>query len=162
MLFCVKTYKSNCYIAQLFLDQSPIVQLDVVVRSEFPDGQQKMAVSSHLSSLVHKRIGNTKSPRSLSSTGSADFCKHGGQIAVTVVNSAGIRGAGGRGSGQSEAPSSGWENQRRAKASAASSCLGRRQKYRLSPSAGVRRYSPLLLPWRRGFTRSEKEAVLGR
>ena len=85
MLFCVKTYKSNCYIAQLFLDQSPIVQLDVVVRSEFPDGQQKMAFSSHLSSLVHKRCGNTKSPRSLLNTGSAGFCTHGGQIVVTVV-----------------------------------------------------------------------------
>lgn len=86
MLFCVKTYKSNCYIAQLFLDQSPIVQLDVVVRSEFPDGQQKMAVSSHLSSLVHKRIGNTKSPRSLLNTGSAGFCSNGGQMVVIVDN----------------------------------------------------------------------------
>ncbi len=34
MLFFVKTYKSNCYIAQLFSDQSTIVQLDVVVWSE--------------------------------------------------------------------------------------------------------------------------------
>ena len=56
--------------------------------SEFPDGQQKMVVSSHLSSLVHKRCGNTKSPRSLVNTGSAGFCTHGGQIVVTVVNSA--------------------------------------------------------------------------
>ena len=52
--------------------------------SEFPDGQQKMAVSSHLSSLVHKRCGNTKSPRSLLNTGSAGFCTHGGQIVVKI------------------------------------------------------------------------------
>lgn len=86
-IFCVKTHNWNCYIAQLFSDQSSIVQLGVVVWSEFPDGQQKMAVSSHLSSLVHKRIGNTKSPRSLLNTGSAGFCSNGGQIVVTVVDS---------------------------------------------------------------------------
>ena len=33
-IFCVKTHNWNCYIAQLFSDQSPIVQLDVVVWSE--------------------------------------------------------------------------------------------------------------------------------
>ena len=59
--------------------------LIAVVKVEFPDGQQKMAFSSHFPSLVHKRCGNTKSPRSLVNTGSAGFCTHGGQIVVTVV-----------------------------------------------------------------------------
>ena len=59
--------------------------LGIVAWSEFPDGQQKMAVSSHLSSLVHKRCGNTKSPRSLFRTGFAGFFMRGGQMVVTVV-----------------------------------------------------------------------------
>ena len=38
-IFCVKTHNWNCYIAQLFSDQSSIVQLGVVVWSENCDAQ---------------------------------------------------------------------------------------------------------------------------
>lgn len=58
--------------------------LIAVVKAEFPDCQQKMAVSSHFSSLVHKRRGNIKSPRSLFSTGFVGFCMCGGQGVVKI------------------------------------------------------------------------------
>lgn len=61
-----------------------MILLAIVFESEFPDTQRQTAISSRFSSVVHKKENYTKSPRSLSNTGSAGFCMRGGQKVVAV------------------------------------------------------------------------------
>ena len=87
MFFCVKTYKSNCYIAQLFLDQSTIVQLDVVVWSENSDIQTETASRRDSLSLLHKFARCAKRRQSLFPCPLAALRGVGSQIVVSPAQS---------------------------------------------------------------------------